>query len=82
MVVSHSGAFSYKYNTAKRGGCSSFFFIKVLELGKALKKNLGNQDRRYITRPKLMTIKLTSTFILTLMKVTFAVQHGIFVVAS
>ena len=26
--VSHSGAFSYKDNTAERGGCSSFFFCQ------------------------------------------------------
>ena len=41
---------------------------------------LSNQDRRYITRPKFMTIKLT--FIHTLMKATFAVQRGILVVVS
>jgi len=38
-MVSYSGAFSYKYNTAEGGGCSSvFFFIKVLELGKVPKR--------------------------------------------
>ena len=36
-MVSHSGAFSYKYNTAERGGCSSVF-IKVLEFGKVPKR--------------------------------------------
>ena len=36
--VSHSGAFSYKYNTAERGGCSLVFFNKVLELGKIPKR--------------------------------------------
>ena len=32
--------FSYKYNTAERGGCSSVFFFKVhvLELGKVSKR--------------------------------------------
>ena len=47
---------------------------------KHIECNLSNQDRRYISGPKLMTIKLT--FILTLMKAIFAVQHGIFVVVS
>ena len=39
-MVSHSVAFSYKYNTTERGGCSySFFFLKVLELGKVPKRS-------------------------------------------
>ena len=28
-VMSHSGAFSYKYNTAERGGCSLVRRVKI-----------------------------------------------------
>ena len=44
-MVSLSGAFSYKYNPAERGGCSSVFFIKVLELGKVPKRRRSSMFR-------------------------------------
>ena len=43
-VVSHSGAFSYKYNTAERGGCSLVFLTKYLNLGKYQKEDLQCLD--------------------------------------
>jgi len=39
-MVSYSGAFSYKYNTAEGGGCSSVFFLsRYLNLEKYQKED-------------------------------------------